>query len=66
MRWTYHTPRQIGHDSQGAHASFLDYTRPTRDNAERAYNVIMKDKEKLLSFDSKLKRLFAHSVLREG
>ena len=37
-----------------------------RDNAERAYNLIMKDKEKLLSFDSKLKCLFSHSALREG
>ena len=37
-----------------------------RDNAERAYNLIMKDKEMLLSFDSKLKFLFSHSALREG
>lgn len=31
-----------------------------------AYNLIMKDKEKLLSFDSKLKFIFSHSALREG
>jgi len=37
-----------------------------RDNAERAYNLIMKDKEKLLSFDTKLKFLFSHSALKEG
>ncbi len=37
-----------------------------RDNAERAYNLIMKDKEKLLSFESKLKFIFSHSALREG
>lgn len=37
-----------------------------RDNAERAYNLIMKDKEKLLSFDTKLKFIFSHSALREG
>lgn len=37
-----------------------------RDNAERAYNLIMKDKEKLLSFDSKLKFIFSHSALKEG
>ncbi len=37
-----------------------------RDNAERAYNLIMKDKEKLLSFGSKLKFIFSHSALREG
>jgi len=37
-----------------------------RENAERAYNLIMKDKEKLLSFDTKLKFIFSHSALREG
>lgn len=30
------------------------------------YNLIMKDKEKLLSFDTKLKFIFSHSALREG
>jgi type III restriction enzyme len=33
---------------------------------EDAYSLIMKDKEKLLSFDSKLKFIFSHSALREG
>lgn len=33
---------------------------------ENAYNIIMKDKEKLLSFDSKLRFIFSHSALREG
>ena len=33
---------------------------------ESAYNLIMKDKEKLLSFDSKLKFIFSHSALKEG
>ena len=37
-----------------------------RDNAERAYSLIMKDKEKLLSFDTKLKFIFSHSALKEG
>ena len=37
-----------------------------RDSAERAYNLIMKEKEKLLSFDTKLKFIFSHSALREG
>ncbi|MDA8226713.1 MAG: DEAD/DEAH box helicase family protein [Desulfitobacterium hafniense] len=31
-----------------------------------AYNLIMRDKEKLLSFDSKLRFIFSHSALREG
>ena len=33
---------------------------------DSAYNLIMKDKEKLLSFDSKLRFIFSHSALREG
>jgi len=41
-------------------------TQANRDNAERAYNLIMREKEKLLSFESKLKFIFSHSALREG
>ncbi len=37
-----------------------------RDNAERAYNLIMKHKEKLLSLHEPLKFIFSHSALREG
>ncbi len=37
-----------------------------RDNAERAYNLIMRDKEKLLGFDTPLAFIFSHSALREG
>lgn len=33
---------------------------------ESAYNLIMKEKEKLLSFDSKLRFIFSHSALKEG
>ena len=33
---------------------------------EDAYNLIMRDKEMLLSFDSKLRFIFSHSTLREG
>ena len=33
---------------------------------ESAYNLIMKEKEKLLSFASKLKFIFSHSALKEG
>jgi len=36
-----------------------------RDSAERAYNLIMKEKEKLLSFETKLKFIFSHSALKE-
>ena len=38
----------------------------SRDNAERAYNLIMRNKEKLLGFETKLKFIFSHSALREG
>jgi type III restriction enzyme len=33
---------------------------------EDAYNLIMKDKERLLSFGTKLRFIFSHSALREG
>ena len=38
----------------------------SRDGAERAYNLIMKEKEKLLSLDEPLRFIFSHSALREG
>ena len=43
-----------------------EHNQANRDNAERAYNLIMKDKEKLLSLDTPLKFIFSHSALREG
>ncbi|MBU1053021.1 MAG: DEAD/DEAH box helicase family protein [Proteobacteria bacterium] len=33
---------------------------------ESAYRLIMRDKERLLSFDTKLKFIFSHSALKEG
>ncbi|MGL4448465.1 MAG: type III restriction-modification system endonuclease [Aeromonas sp.] len=38
----------------------------SRENAERAYNLIMRDKETLLSLNTPLKFIFSHSALREG
>lgn len=38
----------------------------SRANAERGYNLIMKEKEKLLSFGTPLKFIFSHSALKEG
>jgi type III restriction enzyme len=43
-----------------------DNNQTNRDNAERAYSLIMKDKEKLLGFETKLKFIFSHSALKEG
>jgi type III restriction enzyme len=53
-------------DKKGVWSDTAENNQGSRDNAERAYNLIMKDKEKLLSFDSKLKFIFSHSALREG
>jgi len=53
-------------DKKGAWTDTAENTQGNRENAERAYNLIMKDKEKLLSFDTKLKFIFSHSALREG
>ena len=36
------------------------------DNAERAYSLIMRNKEQLLSLKTPLKFIFSHSALREG
>ena len=38
----------------------------TNKDDESTFNLIMRDKEKLLSFDSPLKFIFSHSALREG
>ncbi len=43
--------------------------KDTRGNTkadEDTYSLIMKDKEKLLSFDTELRFIFSHSALREG
>jgi type III restriction enzyme len=37
-----------------------------REAAEQAYNLIMRDKEKLLSLDTPLQFIFTHSALKEG
>jgi len=44
---------------------YKDTTGKTK-NDEDTYNLIMKDKEKLLSFESKLRFVFSHTALREG
>ena len=53
-------------DRKGTWTDTSENNQTNRDNAERAYNLIMKDKESLLSFDTKLKFIFSHSALREG
>lgn len=41
-------------------------TKGTTAADDDTYNLIMKDKEKLLSFETPLKFIFSHSALREG
>ena len=53
-------------DRKGSWTNTAENTQANRDNAERAYNLIMKDKEKLLSLNEPLKFIFSHSALREG
>ena len=53
-------------DKKGRSVETAENTQANRNNAERAYNLIMKHKEKLLSFDTKLKFIFSHSALKEG
>ena len=49
-------------DKQGA----LKDTKGTSAVDEDTYSLIMRDKEKLLNFASKLKFIFSHSALKEG
>jgi type III restriction enzyme len=53
-------------DRKGAWTDTDENNQVNRDNAERAYNLIMRDKEKLLGFETPLKFIFSHSALREG
>ena len=53
-------------DKKGKSVETAENNQAGRDNAERAYNLIMKEKEKLLSFDTRLKFIFSHSALKEG
>ena len=53
-------------DKKGGWTNTAENNQTNRDNAERAYNLIMKDKEKLLAFETPLKFIFSHSALREG
>lgn len=53
-------------DKRGCWTDTAEDNQTARENAERAYNLIMKDKEKLLSFETPLKFIFSHSALKEG
>ncbi len=53
-------------DRKGGWTDTAENNEGNRENAERAYNLIMKEKEKLLSLETPLKFIFSHSALREG
>ncbi|HBO6965107.1 TPA: DEAD/DEAH box helicase family protein [Pseudomonas aeruginosa] len=53
-------------DKKGGWTDTAENNAGNRENAERAYNLIMKEKEKLLSFSTPLKFIFSHSALKEG
>ena len=53
-------------DKKGGWTDTAENDQANRDNAERAYNLIMREKEKLLSLETPLKFIFSHSALREG
>ena len=53
-------------DREGGWTDTAENNQTNRDNAERAYNLIMKEKERLLSLETPLKFIFSHSALREG
>jgi type III restriction enzyme len=56
----------FSHDKKGVWSDTAENNAGNRENAERAYNLIMREKEKLLSFDTPLKFIFSHSALKEG
>ena len=53
-------------DKRGGWTDTAENNQTHRDNAERAYHLIMREKEKLLSLETPLKFIFSHSALREG
>ena len=53
-------------DKKGGWSDTSENNAGNRENAERAYNLIMKEKEKLLAFETPLKFIFSHSALKEG
>ncbi|NLT46252.1 MAG: restriction endonuclease subunit R, partial [Thermotogaceae bacterium] len=53
-------------DKKGGWSDTVETGIANQENAERAYNLIMKEKEKLLSLNTPLKFIFSHSALKEG
>ena len=54
-----------GYFSQDKKGGYKDTKGDTKDD-ESTYDLIMKDKERLLSFDTPVRFIFSHSALKEG
>ena len=61
-------PRELLHDGYFAadRRGILKDTKGESKDDETVYDLIMKDKERLLSLDEPLRFIFSHSALREG
>lgn len=53
-------------DKKGKMTDTKETTEKGREEALRAYDLIMKNKERLLSFDEPVRFIFSHSALKEG
>ena len=53
-------------DKKGKMTDTKETSEKGRDEALRAYDLIMRDKERLLSFDEPVRFIFSHSALKEG
>lgn len=62
------TPGQVhqGYFSQDKKGKSVDSKSKEGENETRAYDLIMKEKERLLSFDEPVRFIFSHSALKEG
>lgn len=72
--WFEQAYRQLtGENPENAHGGYFSQDKGRLKNTDGkskadndTYQLIMRDKEKLLSFDSELRFIFSHSALREG
>ncbi len=55
-----------GYFSQDKKGSVVESNEKQGENETRAYDLIMKNKERLLSFDEPVRFIFSHSALKEG
>ena len=53
-------------DKKGRMTDTKETSEKGREEALRAYDLIMRDKERLLSFDEPVRFIFSHSALKEG